>query len=582
MGAAHWKAGAGARARQLAPLLALGLILWFVCFNGLSRVALIDLVDEGIYATIARQMVDSGDWVTPRLGQEIFFYKPPLTYWCQAVLIRTLGPTTLAARLPSAIAAFLTSLSLFLWARRRGFMRVGWLAAVMYALCPLLAVGLARVAMMDSLLTLCFTLSVIGWIEGYGGNGKGYLLMAAGMGLATMTKGLIGFLLPSAAFAAWLFVRRDGAALRRVPWVAGLSIFLALVLPWHLAAWWTHGNWFWQEYIVRQHVQRFMGQAFGHNAPFWYYLPVLLAATFPWCAFFVVGWWRGWRRARRCEKESLDCAMAIWALWATVVFAFFSLSRNKLPQYVLPALPAFVLLAAWRLEMAWGAKRGLTAVEAFVFGVPCVLLGVLFMVVGLAGWQWRSQAAAPSRLAKTLGRLLNWEEQSQGFDMLWRKLGVITGLAPYWLLLGALLLLGSIVVIACWRHTARAAGATMLMSFGLVVLALQLAMPAWDNHHAAALGELAQRISPAMQTGEPLVIYDLLRKRASLRYMVGHSGQITETSSPDVLRGVLTDAGRGLVLTETNKTPPPLALAHLRQESSAGEWTLWRYDADDK
>ncbi len=581
IGATPWKAFSLARVRFLVPPLALVLILWFVCFNGISRVALIDLVDEGIYATIARQMVDSGDWVTPRFGPEIFFYKPPLTYWCQAVLIRFLGPTTLAARLPSAIAAFLTSLLLYYWARRRGMMRAGWLSAVMYALCPLVAVGLARVAMMDSLLTLCFTLSLIGWIEGYGGNGKGYLLMAAGMGLATMTKGLIGFLLPSAAFAAWLLLRRDGAALRRVPWTGALAIVLALVLPWHLAAWWTHGNWFWREYIVRQHVQRFMGQAFGHNAPFWYYLPVLLVGTFPWCAFFPVAWWRGLVRARRCEKESLDCAMAMSALWAAVVVAFFSLSRNKLPNYVLPALPALMLLVAWRLEMAWGVRRGLRVVEAVVMCVPGVLLGVLFTVVGFAGWQWRAEPAAPSRLAKNLGRLLNWEEQSQGTEMLWRKLGVITELAPYWLLLGTLFLLGSIVIVICWRHTARAVGATLLMSLVLVVLALQLAMPTWDNHHAASLKELAQRILPSLQTGEPLVIYDLLRKRASLRYMLGHNEQITETASPDILQGVLKDAGRGLVLTETNKTPP-LALAHLRQESSAGEWTLWRYDAEER
>ncbi|HEX8494063.1 MAG TPA: glycosyltransferase family 39 protein [Pyrinomonadaceae bacterium] len=260
--------------RSKQPLIVMACVLSLVCFYSLNSVALIDLADEGIYATIARQMIDSGDWVTPRYGPTVFFYKPPLFYWCQALFIYLLGPTPLAARLPSAIAAFLTALALFFWARRKGMMRTGWLAAMLYVLCPLVALGLARVAMMDSLLTLFLTLAIIGWIEGYGGNRKGYLLMAAAMGLATMTKGMIGFLLPGAAFSIWLLLRRDWKALREVPWGYALCIFLLLVLPWHIAAWRANGNWFLQEYIIRQHVRRFLGEEFSyHNAPFWYYLP---------------------------------------------------------------------------------------------------------------------------------------------------------------------------------------------------------------------------------------------------------------------------------------------------------------------
>ncbi|MGI8734627.1 MAG: ArnT family glycosyltransferase [Pyrinomonadaceae bacterium] len=175
-------------ARSHAPLVGMGLLLAFVCFAGLNRFALIDLVDEGIYASIARQMLDSGDWITPRYGSTIFFYKPPLTYWFQAFFIYFLGATPLAARLPSALGAFLTGLSIYGWARSRGALRVGRIAATVYMCCPLVAFGLARIAMMDRLVTLFFTLAVIGWIEGYSGERKGYFLMAIGMGLATMTK----------------------------------------------------------------------------------------------------------------------------------------------------------------------------------------------------------------------------------------------------------------------------------------------------------------------------------------------------------------------------------------------------------
>src|SRR2546428_7083841 len=157
----RWKAALPLTFRPPIQLVVMIFILWLVCFYHLGTSDLIDRVDEGLYATAARQMIDSGDWVTPHVGPDIFFYKPPLTYWCQAFFIRFLGPTPLAARLPSAIAAFLTALALYYWAKRKGAMRVGWLAATSYVLCPLLA-GLARVAMLDSLLTLWLTLTVIG------------------------------------------------------------------------------------------------------------------------------------------------------------------------------------------------------------------------------------------------------------------------------------------------------------------------------------------------------------------------------------------------------------------------------------
>ncbi len=552
-------------------------ILCFVCFYGLNSVALIDLVDEGIYSSIARQMIDSGDWVTPRYGPTIFFYyKPPLSYWSQAIFIYLLGPTPLAARLPSALAAFLTALSLYYWARRRGLMRAGWLAATLYALCPLVAYGLARVAMMDSLLTLCLTLAVIGWIEGYGGNRRGYRLMATGMALATMTKGLIGFLLPGAAFVIWLVARRDAEALRTVPWAMMVCIFLALVLPWHIAAWQAHGNWFFSEYIVRQHFARFLGQDFGHQSPFWYYLPVLLLSTFPWCALMLVAWWRG-GRAWRSPKGSLDCAMAMWALWALVVFLFFSLSGSKLPNYILPALPALSLLVAWRLESVWQGQRGLSVFEAIGLSAPGLLLGTLVLVVGISAYGWRSEPQTPTLLAKSLGRLLNWKEQSQSIALLWQKLGVIISLAPYWTTLGVLLLGGSLVILVCWRNARKAVYASMALSIVLIILAAHIGLPAWSNRTAAPLNELGQRTLPALERGEPLVMFALHPKRPSLRYLLGHNSQIIETFSPEALQSVLQNAGRGYVLT-AHDTALPILPGDLRREALAGQWALWRYD----
>ena len=575
---ASWMSRMADAVRPQMPLIIMALILWFVCFYGLTKVALIDPVDEGIYATVARQMVDSGDWVTPRYGTNAYFHKPPLFYWCQAVFIYFLGPTTLAARLPSAIAAFLTSLSLFYWARQKGAMRTGGLAAALYILCPLVALGLARVAMTDSLLTLFLTLAVMGWIEGYSGKRKGYLLMAVGMGLATMTKGLIGFLLPGAAFSIWLLMRRDWIELRRVPWASMLAIFMLLVLPWHLAAWRANGNWFLQEYVGHHHIQRFLGEDFNQQAPIWYYFPILFLLAFPWSAFAPLAWWRSLRQWRSSEKQSPDCAMAMWAVWAGVVFLFFSFSRSKLPNHILPVLPGLMLLVAWRLDAAWQAKRGLSLFEAIASAGLGLLLGLLSLIVGVAGSGWQAQdGSAPSWLAKKLGALLNWKEEFQSVEVLWQKLAVVTSLTPYLIVLGALLSLGSAMMLFFWRKTSRAVSSAIMMSVALVVLAVHFGLPAWSSQTADPLNALAGRTLPALQRGEPLVMYALHPKRPSLLYQLGHTNQIVETFSAHSLQSVLKGAGRGYVLTANDTTLPSLAYP-LQQEATAGKWVLWRYD----
>jgi 4-amino-4-deoxy-L-arabinose transferase-like glycosyltransferase len=563
--------------RSPIQLIVMSLILAFVCFYNLGTVDLIDRVDEGLYATAARQMVDSGDWVTPRVGSEIFFHKPPLIYWAQAFFIRFLGATPLAARLPSAIAAFLTALSLYYWAKSKASMRVGWLAATFYAVCPLVALGLARLAMPDSLLTLWLTLAVIGWIEGYGGSRKGYFLMAAAMGLATLTKGLIGFLLPSMAFSIWLLIRRDREALYEVPWVTVLSIFMLLVLPWHVAAWWDNGNFFLREYILRQHVIRFLGQDFGHDQPFWYYLQALAFAMIPWTVFVPIAWWQG-LRAWRSERQSLSCGMAMWALWAGIVVLFFSVSRSKLPNYILPALPALLLLVAWRLNSIWQAKRGLSFLESSILLVSCILPGIFFLIVGLFGWQWRSQPSHPSWFARRLGRLLNWKEQSQGVDLLWSKLTPITDLAPYWITVGAVLLLGSVVFLIYWRNTSKTVVSGICLSVAHIIVAVHFLMPAWTTSDTTPLNQLGQRALPGLQRGEPLVMYALHPRRAGLRYTLSHNRKIIETFSPDRLQSVLNDAGVGYILSAKDTALPPLS-GTLQQEAVAGKWALWRYQS---
>ncbi|MCS6829074.1 MAG: glycosyltransferase family 39 protein [Armatimonadota bacterium] len=541
------------------PVIALGM----GCFFGLSAVGLFDL-DEGLYATAARQMVESGDWLVPRVGTGVFFDKPPLTYWLQALCMGALGFTPLAARLPSAVAAVLTALVLWQWAKRRELERVGWLALIIYPLCPL-TMGLARQAIMDSLLTLWFTLAIIGWIEGYTSNRRGYLLMAAGAGLATMTKGLIGLLLPAATLMLWILLRRDWAELKRIPWLPVLGVYLLIVLPWHLAVWRTAGDLFVQEYIIRHHVNRFLGKEFGHTAPFWFYLPVLLVGMYPWSAFVpVVGWQvlSGWR----CEKQKLCCAWAMWALWAAVVLLFFSASKSKLPGYILPAVPALALLVALRLHSLWRTHGSLRPGEAALMGFTGLALSALFALVGVLGWQWQGQYHA-----MLMGKSVPPE-----------VVQAISHIMPFALMLAGLFLLSVIVLFARWSSTPRVTGAAMLFGLLFIFLVGHDGLPRWNAYDIEPLHRLGRSLVPVLEQGKSVAIYAFEPSRPSLRFIMGHPQQVSEPGTPEALRRVMQNTSGGYILTEQRHSLPVDLPCRPVREREDGRWVIYRCEPSER
>jgi hypothetical protein len=270
--------------------------------------------------------------------------------------------------------------------------------------------------------------------------------------------------------------------------------------------------------------------------------------------------------------------MGMWALWAVVVFVFFSISRSKLPNYILPALPALALLVAQRLDSFWERRQGLPVFDWISLWVPSILLGATFLTLGVFGRRWLSQPAPAPWLARSIGSLLNWQEQTQGVDILWRKLTVITILAPYWIALGSSLLLASILILVWRKSTPKVIASAAAMSLVLITLAWHFGLPAWSKYEWAPVTNLGRRSLPALERGEPLVVFAVHPKRPSLRYMLGHNSQIIETFSPDTLQGVLRDAGNGYVLTGHDTALPALP-GTFQQEAAEGRWALWRYES---
>jgi 4-amino-4-deoxy-L-arabinose transferase-like glycosyltransferase len=561
------------RILKQAPLISLLAVLWVTCFSGLSNFALFDLVDEGFYSTISRQMLERGDWITPQAGAQIFLGKPPLFYWLQALFIKILGPTVLAARLPSALAVAGTSLVLWFWMKRRGEERTGWLAAIFYSFCPL-AIGLSHVAMTDALFTLWLTVALIGAVDGYCGRRSGYLLMALGAGLATMTKGPIGLFLPGATLFLCLLWRSGLGELRQPIFLLALLIVLALNLPWHLAVWHIHGDYFLREYFWQSLFQRAIGRAYGHIQPFWSYAVVLFVGCFPILIFVPLSWWneikRLWRKSTGYEFT------AIWALWIPLVLIFFSLSKSKLPSYILPVLPAIALFAAIRICFLIRKHRGLKRTEvvlAALCGVP-MALGLLFCAI--LGLSWRGQPSPLPYLAKLLSGTIG-KQPVPSDALVWYRLSPFILLAPETLLSG-LLILTFVVLIVLWRQNiVKVIGATAALSLAGAVIFANFAMPAWSRFDIEPIWQLAETTRPSLEQGQPLVLYEIHPQRTSVRYRLGHTDLITETTDLPVLLAVVEKYPRGYILTRTGQALPS-NLQSATVERVAGIWVLWRFE----
>ncbi|MEN6519534.1 MAG: glycosyltransferase family 39 protein [Armatimonadota bacterium] len=546
-------------------IIFLMVVLWLGCFYGLGAAGVFDL-DEGLYTTVSRQMADSGDWLIPKIGTQVFFDKPPLLYWLQAGSIKLLGPTSFAVRLPSAVAAALTALSLLWWARRRGLERTGWLAAVVFAFSTL-TIGLSRQAITDSLLTLWFTLSVIGWTEGNRGKRWGYILMAAAAGFATMTKGTIGVLLPGAAFVVRMVIMRDFRELKRVPWIGAIGLYLLIVLPWHLALWRVNGSAFINEYIVHQQIARFLGKDFAHNQPFWFYLPILLIGAFPWSAVMPIAWWQGIRSGRSNEKDTGEWTM--WAIWAAVVIGFFSISASKLPGYVQPALPALSILAARRLLDE--KTKSLARLECVLAVIGGMLLGGIFTSAGVLGKLLQSQASI------TLG----------GKPVPSTVADALVVMYPFALSTGILFLCGTVFIVLRRKVVPQIITAGALTGAVFAMLAGGIGLPAWSGYNIDPLHTLAGKTIPALERGEKLIVYHFERRRPSLLFVTGRADRVIEIDStdkpnePEVLEREISQAERGYILAERSVDIPSLGCT-LRRKSTAGRWVLWQFAESDK
>lgn len=331
--------GPASRGVALAVVLVLA-VGWFATLGVRPLVR----ADESRYAEISREMVASGDWVTPRLNGYKYFEKPPLQYWATALAFVAFGLDEWTARLWTALTGFLAILFTWYAGNRLRGPPVGLIAAAVLASSQLFA-ALGHFNTLDmgvaAFLSIAVFAFLLAQLDGATAAARrGWMLVAwAAAALATLSKGLIGPALPAVALAVYVLIERDWRLLARLHVASGVLLFLAITAPWFVAVAKANPE-FAQFFFIHEHLDRFLTKVHGRYQPMWYFVPILLGGLIPWTVTFFPALLQG----ARAERTTRFKPLRFLVVWAATVFVFFSVSSSKLPSYILPIFPALAVL----------------------------------------------------------------------------------------------------------------------------------------------------------------------------------------------------------------------------------------------
>ena len=361
--------------------------VYFLYFFQLTATGLIG-PDEPRYASIGREMARSGDWVTPRLWGHPWFEKPALLYWMTGAAFRLGLGDDLAPRLPVAALGALF-LPFYYWALRHEFGRTAaaYATLILGGSAGWLALSFASVT--DTPLSVFFSAAMLLGMRWFATDEPGWLTLAgASLGAAVLAKGPLPVAL--AIPFAWFARAKLRAMLRWQP----VAAFVAVAAPWYWLCYLKNGAEFPRVFLLEHNLGRFFSPALQHEQPIWFYLPVILAAVFPWTPTIALLF------RRSLYSESRRKFLLLWVCFGLVLL---SLSVNKLHGYILPLLPAIAALMGIALAETRRAHVVLSisaALLCLVFPIAAVLPRALDVGLSRADpTVWRFWWAAPVALA---------------------------------------------------------------------------------------------------------------------------------------------------------------------------------------
>ncbi len=337
--------------------------------------------DEGRYVEIPREMVVTGDYLTPRLNGVKYFEKPVLFYWLEALSIKQFGLREFTLRLWPAVFALFGCLAVAVAGTRFFGRRSGILAAVVL-MTSLLYYGLSRAIILDMPVSILLTVSLLSFLIGTHAKSGikrrfAFWSFYACSALAVLTKGLIGIFIPAMVIGAWIVVLGEWRIIKSMYLPSGLVIFLLIAAPWHILVSRANPEFF-HFYFIQEHFLRYLTKMHGRYHPAWFFIPIVLLGLFPWSVFLVQAIRHSLPASWHERHEHREAIFLI--LWAGLVFLFFSASSSKLIPYILPVIPPLSILIGRYLADAW-ESRGYPGIQAgyHILLVVSVILAGAFL-----------------------------------------------------------------------------------------------------------------------------------------------------------------------------------------------------------
>ncbi|GAB6280472.1 MAG: glycosyltransferase family 39 protein [Thermovirga sp.] len=314
--------------------------------------------DEGRYSEIPREMIESGDYITPHLNYVAYFEKPVLHYWLTALSFKMMGQNEFAARFWPAILALGGVFVTYWLANKMNGPRAALLSAWILAT-SLLYFVIGQINITDMPLSFFMTLSLAGFWMGQRKDRRFFLLFYVGMALATLTKGLVGVVLPAGVAFWWIILTRKWSVIRDSLYLPGIVLFFLIGTPWFVLVCLKNHDFF-HFFFIQEHFLRYTTRMHERFEPWWWFIPILLVGLIPWTGF-IPGAIRISLPTSFSKQTHREKANLFLLLWFAVIFVFFSLSRSKLIPYIIPAMPPLAILAGIFLDdlMDRGKTRAL-------------------------------------------------------------------------------------------------------------------------------------------------------------------------------------------------------------------------------
>ncbi|MGQ9744546.1 MAG: ArnT family glycosyltransferase [Dissulfurimicrobium sp.] len=540
--------------RFLLPFIVV--LILFVSFFRLGIITLFD-VDEAVFAEATKEMVKTGDFITPTYNGVNRYDKPILFYWAMAASYKAFGINEFAARVPSAVAGVLLALSLFFFVKRfLGDKYAVW-STVSFVLSIFFFIY-SHAAVTDMLLTLLITLSLFCFYIFDSADLRdthlfsfsarnisiyGFYLFSA---LAFLTKGLIGIVFPFGIAIIYLMIARGLKAIKMLFNIKGIVLFIIISGPWYGAQLAINGMEFVDQFFIKHHFARYMDVNSGHSGPFYYFIPVLLCGFFPWIVFLPSGVKTVIRESNLFaliktifdnKKEKVlnhteSESVGLFALvWFAVIFLFFSFSTTKLPNYILPSIPGVAILVSIGLSKH-------DKLEEYSYAV----LAMLSFVVGIVIFFF-------SR--KYLSKIGFYD------DTTWT--------------LGISFLMFGMIIVSLYRLVLKKSGffyMAILMTIFLTIFSISV-LPIINNYLQGTLYRYSLYAKLILSPNEKIIVYDL--NKPSILFYSDHN--ILPTKTKDDIIHALENKTYAIVITKTKhiKDLEKLGLKILKNE---GDYAL--------